>query len=303
MTSETSSVTGFGVPGPAASAPAAVGGHRSLAGRVRAVLSQTLLSLIALLFLFPIIWMVLSALKPSAEVFTVPPKPFGSKIMFSNFADAWNYLPFGRFILNTVFVAAVGTAITLVASALSGYAFARLNFRFRGGLFVMYLSTLIVPQEVIVIPMFLIMKQLGWVNSYQALILPWAFTAFGTFLLRQFFITVPKELEEAAKLDGCGHIRILSRIFVPVSAPALAVLAVFTFITYWNSFLWPLITVSDTNKMTVPLGLQLFLGQQGQRWELLMAASTIAMVPTIILVLALQKYLVRGIALSGLGGR
>jgi multiple sugar transport system permease protein len=303
MTSETSSVTGFGVPDPAASAPARVGGHRSTAARVRAILSQTLLSLIALLFLLPIIWMVLSALKPSAEVFTVPPKPFGSKIMFSNFADAWNYLPFGRFILNTIFVAAVGTAITLVASALSGYAFARLDFRFRGGLFVMYLSTLIVPQEVIVIPMFLIMKQLGWVNSYQALILPWAFTAFGTFLLRQFFITVPKELEEAAKLDGCGHIRILTRIFVPVSAPALAVLAVFTFITYWNSFLWPLITVSDTNKMTVPLGLQLFLGQQGQRWELLMAASTIAMVPTIILVLALQKYLVRGIALSGLGGR
>jgi multiple sugar transport system permease protein len=260
-------------------------------------------SLIALLFLVPIIWMVLSALKPSAEVFTVPPKAFGSSIMWGNFAEAWNYLPFGRFILNTVFVAGVGTSITLVASALSGYAFARLNFRFRGGLFVLYLSTLIVPQEVIVIPMFLVMKEIGWVNSYQALILPWAFTAFGTFLLRQFFITVPKELEEAAKLDGCGHLRILTRIFVPVSAPALAVLAVFTFISYWNSFLWPLITVSDTNKMTVPLGLQLFLGQQGQRWELLMAASTIAMVPTVALVIALQKYLVRGIALSGLGGR
>ncbi len=302
MTSETSSATGIGVPTVAVSVPARPV-RRSRAAAVRAVLSQTLLSLIALLFLLPIIWMVLSALKPSAEVFTVPPKPFGSKIMFSNFADAWNYLPFGRFILNTVFVAAVGTAITLVASALSGYAFARLNFPFRGGLFVMYLSTLIVPQEVIVIPMFLIMKQLGWVNTFQALILPWAFTAFGTFLLRQFFLTVPKELEEAAKLDGCGHLRILSKIFVPISAPALAVLAVFTFITYWNSFLWPLITISDTNKMTVPLGLQLFLGQQGQRWELLMAASTIAMVPTIVLVVALQKYLVRGIALSGLGGR
>src|SRR5919107_1634878 len=301
MTSETA--TAVPAREPAEPVPAPPLHHRPLGARVRTVISQALLSLIALLFLLPIIWMVLSALKPSAEVFTVPPKPFGSKIMLSNFADAWNYLPFGRFILNTIFVAAVGTAITLVASALSGYAFARLNFRFRGGLFVMYLSTLIVPQEVIVIPMFLIMKQLGWVNSYQALILPWAFTAFGTFLLRQFFITVPKELEEAAKLDGCGHIRILSKIFVPVSAPALAVLAVFTFITYWNSFLWPLITVSDTNKMTVPLGLQLFLGQQGQRWELLMAASTIAMVPTIVLVVALQKYLVRGIALSGLGGR
>jgi multiple sugar transport system permease protein len=238
MTSETA--TAVPASEPAVPLPAPALHRRPFRARVRTVISQTLLSLIALLFLVPIIWMVL---------------------------------------------------------------FARLNFRFRGGLFVLYLSTLIVPQEVIVIPMFLVMKEIGWVNSYQALILPWAFTAFGTFLLRQFFITVPKELEEAAKLDGCGHIRILSRIFVPVSAPAIAVLAVFTFIGYWNSFLWPLITVSDTSRMTVPLGLQLFLGQQGQRWELLMAASTIAMVPTILLVLALQKYLVRGIALSGIGGR
>ena len=271
--------------------------------RVTSVISQILLSLVALLFMVPIIWMLLSALKPSAEVFTTPPTLFGSEVKFSNFVEAWNYLPFGRFILNTVFVAGIGTLITLVASAMSGYAFARLNFRFRGGLFVLYLSTLIVPQEVIVIPMFLVMQRLGWVNSYQALILPWAFTAFGTFLLRQFFLTIPRELEEAAKIDGCGHIRILSSIIIPISAPALAVLAVFTFISYWNSFLWPLIIINDTAKMTVPLGLDLFLGQQGQRWELLMAAATISMVPTVILVLALQKYLVRGIALSGLGGR
>jgi multiple sugar transport system permease protein len=271
--------------------------------RVTSVVSQILLSLVALLFLVPIIWMLVSALKPSAEVFTTPPTLFGSEVKFSNFVEAWNYLPFGRFILNTVFVAGIGTLITLVASAMSGYAFARLNFRFRGGLFVLYLSTLIVPQEVIVIPMFLVMQRLGWVNSYQALILPWAFTAFGTFLLRQFFLTIPRELEEAAKIDGCGHIRILRSIIIPIAAPALAVLAVFTFISYWNSFLWPLIIINDTAKMTVPLGLDLFLGQQGQRWELLMAAATISMVPTVILVLALQKYLVRGIALSGLGGR
>jgi multiple sugar transport system permease protein len=271
--------------------------------RVTSVVSQILLSLVALLFMVPIIWMLLSALKPSAEVFTTPPTLFGSEVKFSNFVEAWNYLPFGRFILNTLFVAGIGTLITLVASAMSGYAFARLNFRFRGGLFVLYLSTLIVPQEVIVIPMFLVMQRLGWVNSYQALILPWAFTAFGTFLLRQFFLTIPRELEEAAKIDGCGHIRILRSIIIPIAAPALAVLAVFTFISYWNSFLWPLIIINDTAKMTVPLGLDLFLGQQGQRWELLMAAATISMVPTVILVLALQKYLVRGIALSGLGGR
>jgi len=276
---------------------------RKKAARVRAVISQVLLSLVALLFLVPIIWMVLSALKPSAEVFTVPPKLLGSEIKLGNFAEAWNYLPFGRFIANTVFVAGVGTLITLTASAMAAYAFARLDFRFRGGLFVLYLSTLIVPQEVIVIPMFLVMQELGWVNSYKALILPWAFTAFGTFLLRQFFLTIPIELEEAAKIDGAGHIRILRSVIIPISAPAFAVLAVFTFISYWNSFLWPLIIVNDTNQMTVPLGLQLFLGQQGQRWELLMAAATISMVPTVLLVLLLQRYLVRGIALSGLGGR
>jgi len=301
MTNETSTVT---APTPMSAVPTLSAERRRPGSfRVTSVVSQILLSLVALLFLVPIIWMLLSALKPSAEVFTTPPTLFGSEVKFSNFVEAWNYLPFGRFILNTVFVAGIGTLITLVASAMSGYAFARLNFRFRGGLFVLYLSTLIVPQEVIVIPMFLVMQRLNWVNSYQALILPWAFTAFGTFLLRQFFLTIPRELEEAAKIDGCGHIRILRSVIIPISAPALAVLAVFTFISYWNSFLWPLIIINDTAKMTVPLGLDLFLGQQGQRWELLMAAATISMVPTVILVLALQKYLIRGIALSGLGGR
>jgi len=267
------------------------------------VVSQGLLTVVLLVFLFPIIWMLLSAIKPLADVFTVPPKIFGSSIQLGNFKSAWDYLPFGRFILNTLLVAVLGTTITLVASGLSAYAFARLHFRGRDKLFLFYLSTLIVPQEVIVIPMFLFMQKLGWVNSFQALILPWAFTAFGTFLLRQFFLTIPLELEEAAKIDGAGHLRTLWSVIVPIAAPAFAVLAVFTFITYWNSFLWPLIIINDTSHVTVPLGLQLFLGQNGQRWDLLMAAAAISMAPTVLLVLALQKYLVRGIALSGLGGR
>ena len=271
--------------------------------RIGPVVSQVLLTLVALLFLAPMIWMVLSALKPGAEVFTTPPKLFGSDVEWGNFTAAWSYLPFGRFILNTLLVASIGTLITVVTSAMSAYAFARLRFRFRDGLFLLYLSTLIVPQEIIVIPMFLVMQRLGWVNSFQALILPWAFTAFGTFLLRQFFLTIPLELEEAAKIDGAGHVRILTAVIAPIAAPAFAVLGVFTFIAYWNSFLWPLIIINDTDHVTVPLGLQLFLGQNGQQWQLLMAAATISMAPTVLLVLALQKYLVRGIALSGLGGR
>jgi multiple sugar transport system permease protein len=275
------------------------------AGRLhkRPVLSQVLLSLVALLFLAPLVWMVLTALKSGGEVFSTPPRPFGDSLRWGNFSEALAYLPFGRFMLNTLLVASLGTLITLTTSALSAYAFSRLRFRFRDGIFFLYLGTLMVPQEVVVVPMFLIMQRLGWVNSFQALILPWAFTAFGTFLLRQFFLTVPMELEEAAKIDGCGHWRILRSVIAPVAAPAFAVLAVFTFINYWNSFLWPLIITNDVSTTTVPLGLNLFLGQNGQEWQLLMAAATISMAPTVLLVLVLQKYLVRGIALSGLGGR
>jgi len=187
---------------------------------------------------------------------------------------------------------------------LSAYAFSRLRFRGRDGIFFVFLGTLMVPQEVVVIPMFLFMSQLGWVNSYQALIVPWAFTAFGTFLLRQAMLGVPMELEEAGKIDGASHLRILLGIIIPVVKPTLAVLIVFTFINYWNSFLWPLIIIDDPAHTTVPLGLSAFLGQGGKQWQLIMAASTISMVPTAALAILLQKHLVKGISMSsGLGGR
>jgi multiple sugar transport system permease protein len=277
--------------------------RRTTGARIAGVARHLGIALTAAVFLFPFFWMLSNALRPDREIFAMPPRLLPSAIQWYNFVAAWRYLPFGRFFLNSAFVAASVTVIVLVVSSLSGYAFARLKFPGRGGLFIVYLATLMVPQAVIVIPLFLMMGAFDWVDTYQGLIVPVAFSSFGTFLLRQFFLTIPIELEEAAKIDGAGHIRILRSIIVPIAAPAFAVLAVFTFIAYWNSFLWPLIIISDTNRMTVPLGLQLFLGQQGQRWELLMAAATISMVPTVILVIALQKYLVRGIALSGLGGR
>jgi multiple sugar transport system permease protein len=196
-----------------------------------------------------------------------------------------------------------GTVVVCVTSVLSAYAFARLRFRFRDRLFVLYLGTLMVPQEVTVVPMFILMQQFGWVDGYAALIFPWAFTAFGTFLLRQFFLTIPNELEEAATIDGAGRLRILLQVVVPIAKPAVAVLAAFTFINYWNSFLWPLIIVNSRDMATVPLGLNLFLSQNGNQWHLLMAASAISMLPTVLMVVLLQRHLVRGIALSGLGGR
>ncbi|MHA6618799.1 carbohydrate ABC transporter permease [Pseudonocardia sp. DLS-67] len=269
----------------------------------RTVVSQVLLTAVLLLFLMPFVWMIATALKPPAEVFGTGTGLVGSEIRWSNFAEAWGYLPFGRFMVNGLFVAVAGTVVVCVTSVLSAYAFARLRFRFRDRIFLLYLGTLMVPQEVTVVPMFILMQQFRWVDSYAALILPWAFTAFGTFLLRQFFLSIPRELEEAATIDGASRLRILLQVVVPIARPAIAVLAVFTFINYWNSFLWPLIVVNSRDMSTVPLGLNLFLSQNGNQWHLLMAAAAISMVPTVAMVVLLQRHLVRGIALSGLGGR
>lgn len=265
--------------------------------------SHILLILTALITLVPFIWMISTALKPAGEVFSAPPKLIGSSIQWGNFADAWNYLPFGRFMLNGVLVSALGTLIVVSTSAMAAYAFSRLRWRGRNGVFLIYLGTLMIPQEVLIVPMFILMRNFGWVNSYQALIIPWAFTAFGTFLLRQFFLTLPDELEDAARIDGANRFVSFTKILLPLVRPALGTLAVFTFIGYWNSFLWPLLIVSDVNMATVPLGLNMFLGQTGNQWNLLMAASTISILPSVLMVLGLQRYLVKGIALSGLGGR
>jgi multiple sugar transport system permease protein len=288
---------------PRPTAPVETPARRRRRRGLSSLFSQALLTLVLLFFLTPFIWALLTALKPADEVFSTPPKPVGTRIVWSNFADAWNYLPFGRFMVNGLLVSVGGTLVVLVSSTLAAYAFARLAFRGRDRIFLIYLSTLMIPQEVLVVPMFILMQQLGWVNSYTALILPWAFTAFGTFLLRQFFFGIPRELEEAAMVDGAGRLRVLLQIIVPIARPALAVLAVFTFIAYWNSFLWPLIIVNTSNMATVPLGLDMFRGQQGSQWHLMMAASMISMLPSIVMLLLLQRYLVRGIALTGMGGR
>jgi multiple sugar transport system permease protein len=272
--------------------------------RVRSGVSHILLVGVAILFLGPLVYAVATSLKPADEVFTPTPELFGSEIRWQNYADAFTFAPFGRYFLNSLFVAIVGTAVVVVASSMSAYAFARLKFRGREQLFVLFLGTLMVPQEVLIVPMYWLMQSLGWVDSYWALILPWAFTAFGTFLLRQFFLTVPAELEEAARVDGCGPFGSFLRIMLPLARPAIAVLTVFTFISFWGSFLWPLIIVNSVqDKGTVPLGLAQFIGQQGTQWNLMMAASVLAMLPTVLLVILLQKHLVRGLLVTGLGGR
>ncbi|MFI6738890.1 carbohydrate ABC transporter permease [Nonomuraea sp. NPDC050451] len=274
------------------------------AHRVRLVVSHAALYLVAAAFVSPLVYMVATSLKRADEVFGSPPSLFGSVIRWENYSEAFEFLPFARFVVNGLAVAVCGTVVVLVASSMSAYAFSRLRWRGRDGVFLVFLATLMIPQEVLVVPMFMLMRWFGWVDSFQALIFPWAFTAFGTFMLRQFFLTIPEELAESARLDGAGPVRVFTSIMLPLIRPALAVLAVFTFINYWNSFLWPLIIINSVDeKATVPLGLQLFFGQQGTQWNLIMAAAVISMAPTTALLIILQKHLVRGIATSGLGGR
>jgi multiple sugar transport system permease protein len=273
-------------------------------GTAASVARHVGIAITALVFLFPFFWMLSNALRPDREVFAMPPRLLPSVIQWFNFVAAWRYLPFGRFFLNSAFVAASVTVIVLVVSSLSGYAFARLKFPGRGGLFIVYLATLMVPQAVIVIPLFLMMGAFDWVDTYQGLIVPVAFSSFGTFLLRQFFLTIPQELEDAARIDGASHMRILLTIFLPLSLPALGLLALFTFTGQWNSFLWPLIAVNSTDHATLPLGLTMFQGQQGTQWNYMMAGAAISMVPGLLLTILMHRYIFKSIAIgSGFGGR
>lgn len=273
-------------------------------GRIGLSLQYTILGLAAIVFATPLIYALFSALKPNDEIMKMPPSLIGSEVKWSNFSEVFEYGPFWTYIGNSFFTAIAGTLVVLAVSATAGYAFGRLNWKGRDLVFVLFLGTMMVPQEVLVIPMFVVMQWFGWVNSYEALIFPWAFGAFGTFLMRQFFRGIPYELEEAARVDGAGPLRTFLQIILPLSVSALSVLAVFTFMNYWNSYLWPLIAINDYGTYgTLPIGLATFSTQNGTRWDLQMAASIISMIPTTIIVIALQKHLVKGIATSGLGGR
>lgn len=273
-------------------------------GGGRSVLAHISIYVAALIFASPLIYALFSAMKPNNEMFTSPPRLVGSQIKWTNFLEVFTYGPFVTYMLNSLFVSVAGTILVLIVSSASAFAFARLRWKGRDAVFLLFLATLMVPAEVVMIPMYTLMDWFGWINSYQALIIPFAFSAFGTFLLRQFYRGIPFELDEAARVDGAGALRIYLNIILPLSRSAIAVLAVFTFLGFWNSYLWPLIVTVDYSTLgTLPVGLATFSTQQGTRWDLQMAAAVISMVPTTALVIALQKHLVKGIALAGLGGR
>jgi multiple sugar transport system permease protein len=279
-------------------------GGKAVWSRLLHSLNYLGLASVAALFLFPFFWMISNAIRTNDEVLAVPPRLLPTEYHWENFIEAWAHLPFGQFFLNSLIVAVSVTIIVVVVSCLAAYAFARLTFWGRDQLFLAYLGTLMIPQAMLVIPLFLLISKVGWINTYQGLILPMAFSSFGAFLLRQFFLSIPKELEEAAFIDGASRLRILVSIVVPISLPAIGLLALFTFIGQWNNFLWPLIIASNNEMATLPLGLLLFKTQQGTAWNYVMAGATFSMLPGIVLAVLLQRFIFSSIAIgSGFGGR
>ncbi len=266
-------------------------------------LAYVFLTVTGLIMVFPFIYMFASSLKTSTEVVQVPPRLLPEVWQLGNYVEVLQIVPLGTQLWNTVIVTALVTAGWLLTSVLAGYAFARLTFPGRDLLFGAYLATLMVPFAVLIVPMYRMMIWFSWVDTLTALIVPWVFTAYGTFLMRQFFLSIPKDLEEAALIDGAGRWGILFRIFVPLARPAMATLATFAFLYAWNSFLWPLIIISDPQKKVITQGVVDLQALYAARVELIMAGSTLAVLPTLIIFLLAQRYFIEGVATSGLAGR
>ena len=272
------------------------------------IIAYVLLSLGAIGMGLPFIWMVSTSLKSYGAVFSFNisdiqwiPNP----IYWKNYIDVWKVVPFARFYINSVFVALCVTFAQVATSALAAYAFARLRFPGRDKLFFAYLATMMIPGSVTMIPVFALMRIFGWIDTYKALIIPAAFTAYGTFLLRQFFITIPRDLEDAARIDGCSRWGIFCNVVIPLSKTALATLTVFVALGNWVSFMWPLLVTNSIGKKTLPIGLAYFqeLYQHAQpNWGLLMAGSVIATVPLILIFVFNQRFFVEGIKLTGMKG-
>lgn len=255
----------------------------------------------ALVMIAPFVWMVLTSLKSLGESTQVPPVILPTKYQWENYTHIFEMLPFLDFYWNTVITTVAKVVGQVFLCSLAAYAFARIEFPGRNALFILFLTVLMVPGQVFLLPQFMIMKELSWLNTLTALIVPGLFSAFGTFLLRQFFMSLPKELEEAAKLDGCNHFQIYWRIMLPLAKPGLIALAIFVALWSWNDLMWPLIVNSTPDKMPLSAGLAYLTGEHTNltNYPILMAGSVLAIWPMIIVFIFLQKHFVEGITLTG----
>lgn len=264
-----------------------------------------LLILFSIVILFPFIWMLSNSLKSNDQVYVFPPMLFPEVFHWENYVEIWKMAPLGRYLFNSLFTASITIMVQLLLIIPAAYAFARLRFKGSGFLFLLVLATMMIPDQVTFIPNFLTIKQLGWVDTYMGLIAPFTVKAFGIFMLRQAFMQVPKELEEAAILDGCGHTRIMRHLMMPLSGAAVVTYILLSFIWNYNELFWPLIVTNNENLRTVQLGLSRFMeegggGSGGTQWNLVMAAATVIIAPLVVLFISMQKFIVKGVATTGL---
>lgn len=287
-----------------------------LSRRISRGLLYTVLTVGAVTSLAPFIWMILTSLKSYREMatrvvwpaslrlssYSIPPGQRPIPHLFYNYVQAWNAAPFARYFANSFFIAGCTAVGVLITSTLAAYAFARLDFYGKNVIFLVFLATMMIPFEITMIPNFITISNLKWVNTYQAMIIPWIASVFGIFLLRQFFATIPQDLYDAAVLDGCGHFRFLTQVVLPLSRPALISVGLFNFLGSWNAFTWPLIVTREEKMYPIQVGLRYFVTESGTDTQELMAAATITILPLVILYLFAQKQFIEGISTTGLKG-
>jgi multiple sugar transport system permease protein len=263
-------------------------------------LRYLLLMIGALSMIVPFLWMVSTSLKAPGSVLTIPPELFPRQPTLASYRRVMDVVPLGRMFLNSLFVTIVTVTGQIITGSLAAYAFARMRWHGRDAVFLLYLTTLMIPSQVTITPLFILMRQLGWINTYQGLILPTVVSAFSTFLLRQAMLNVPREYEEAAFLDGANHFQVYRTVVMPMIRPALATLAVLATMASWNDFLWPLFATNDAHLMTLPVGLALLQGEHTSDWNLIMAGTVISVVPIILVFIAAQRTFINGMLQSGL---
>jgi len=270
--------------------------------RVNRVLLYLGIAVLFILVVFPFYWMIVTSLQPQDAVFSVPPQLWPKHMTFQNYIDAWNAAPWLRYFGNTLFVAVASTLISLTTSSLAAFAFACINFKGKEALFSLVLSVMMIPAATTLIPNFLIIRTLGWYDKFYALIIPFAASVFGIFLLRQYFMSMPRELWEAAQIDGATRLRYFRSIALPLAKPAIVTIAINSFLGSWTSFLWPTVMTQSQNKQLIEVALNSFLGEKGQQWSQLAAASVFTTIPIVILFFFVQRQFIEGIGGGGIKG-
>ncbi|MES5046781.1 carbohydrate ABC transporter permease [Rhizobium nepotum] len=258
--------------------------------------------IVTIIMLLPFAWMLSASLKLSRDVFAFPIEWIPSQPRWENYVEIWTKIPLALFIYNTSKLTIIVTLLQLLTSSFAAYAFAKLHFPYKNTLFLGYIATIAMPWQVYMVPQFLLMREFGLNNTHLALIFLQAFTAFGVFLMRQFYMSIPNELCEAARIDGMNEYQIWAKIMLPLSKPALSTLTIFTFVTTWNDFLGPMIYLTKTELKTIQIGLRMFISQYSAEYGLIMAASVVALIPVLVVFLALQRFFVEGVASTGIKG-